>query len=62
VPVRDYAYNENRYRMLAQSHPERAEQLLDAAQEAVVDRWRKYQHMASMEVDPGADTASVEEA
>jgi pyruvate-ferredoxin/flavodoxin oxidoreductase len=62
VPVREYAYNENRYRMLAQSHPDRAERLLAAAQEAVVDRWRKYQHMASMEVDPGADTASVEEA
>jgi len=61
VPVRDYAYNENRYRMLMQSHPERAERLLEAAQEAVVDRWRKYQHMASMEVDPGADTAAIED-
>jgi len=61
VPLRDYAYNENRYRMLAQSKPERAEELLRRAQETVVDRWRKYKHMASMEVDPGADAGQVEE-
>jgi pyruvate-ferredoxin/flavodoxin oxidoreductase len=62
VPLREYAYNENRYRMLLQSHPERAERLLEEAQQAVVDRWRKYQHMAAMEVDPGADVGSVETA
>ncbi len=62
VPLREYAYNENRYRMLLQSHPERAERLLEEAQQAVVDRWRKYQHMAAMDVDPGADVGSVETA
>jgi pyruvate-ferredoxin/flavodoxin oxidoreductase len=55
VPLREYAYNENRYRMLTQSDPDRAERLLEEAQRTVVDRWRKYKHMASMEVDPGAD-------
>ena len=62
VPLREYAYKENRYRMLAQSQPERAERLLKEAQRTVVDRWRKYQHMASMEVDPGADVGSLETA
>jgi len=60
VALQEYAYNENRYRMLRQSHPERAERLLEEAQAAVMDRWRKYQHMASMEVDPGADAGSLE--
>jgi pyruvate-ferredoxin/flavodoxin oxidoreductase len=58
VPLREYAYNENRYRMLEQSHPERAEELLEQAQRTVVDRWRKYQHMAAMDVDPGADAGA----
>jgi pyruvate-ferredoxin/flavodoxin oxidoreductase len=61
VLLREYAYNENRYRMLAQSKPERARRLLEEAQRAVVDRWRKYKHMAAMEFDPGADTGTLEE-
>jgi pyruvate-ferredoxin/flavodoxin oxidoreductase len=61
VPLREYAYNENRYRMLTQSQPERAERLLEEAQKTVVDRWRKYQHMAAMDLDPGADAGRVEE-
>jgi pyruvate-ferredoxin/flavodoxin oxidoreductase len=60
VPLRDYAYNENRYRMLAQSKPERAEQLLKAAQEAVMERWRKYEHMERMDFDPGATGEAAE--
>jgi len=42
IPLRDYAYNENRYRMLAQSEPERAEKLLAQAQEVVSERWRRH--------------------
>jgi pyruvate-ferredoxin/flavodoxin oxidoreductase len=61
VLLREYAYNENRYRMLAQSKPERARRLLEEAQRAVVDRWRKYKHMAAMEFDPGADAGTLEE-
>jgi hypothetical protein len=40
--------------MLAQSDPQRAKRLLEQAQETVVDRWRKYKHMASLVFDPGA--------
>src|SRR5690606_29761925 len=46
IPLRDYAYNENRYRMLAQSDPETADELLQAAQEFVDDRWRRYEQLA----------------
>ena len=46
TPLKDYAYNENRYRMLAQSDPEAAERLIKAAQEFVSERWRKYEEMA----------------
>ncbi len=43
---RDYAYNETRYRMLAQSNPEQAEILLKQAQEAIYDRWQRYEDFA----------------
>jgi len=49
IPFRDYAYNETRYRMLAQSNPEAAERLLALAQEAVDEHWYKYEQMAKME-------------
>ena len=52
IPLKEYVYNETRYRMLEQSHPEVAAQLLAAAQEAVYERWRKYQHLASMTFEP----------
>jgi len=48
VPLKDYIYNETRYRMLVQSMPERAELLLAEAQKAVEERWRKYEQLASM--------------
>jgi pyruvate-ferredoxin/flavodoxin oxidoreductase len=47
IPLSDYAYNETRYRMLTQSMPERAEHLMDLAQQAVYDRWAKYEKMAA---------------
>jgi pyruvate-ferredoxin/flavodoxin oxidoreductase len=50
IPLSEYAYNENRYRMLTQSDPERAEELMDAAQKAVYDRWQKYEELAKRTV------------
>jgi pyruvate-ferredoxin/flavodoxin oxidoreductase len=47
IPLSDYAYNETRYKMLTQSMPERAEELMDLAQQAVYDRWAKYEKMAA---------------
>ncbi|MCS6772852.1 MAG: pyruvate:ferredoxin (flavodoxin) oxidoreductase [Thermoflexales bacterium] len=48
IPLRDYAYNETRYRMLAQSNPEEAEALMKIAQEVVNARWRQYAALAGL--------------
>jgi pyruvate-ferredoxin/flavodoxin oxidoreductase len=47
IALKDYAYNENRYRMLAQSDPEAAKELMDAAQQAVTDKWQQYVQLAN---------------
>jgi pyruvate-ferredoxin/flavodoxin oxidoreductase len=48
IPLKDYYYNETRYRMLTQSDPEAAERLLGEAQKAVNERWQKYEQLAGM--------------
>jgi pyruvate-ferredoxin/flavodoxin oxidoreductase len=48
VPVSQYMYNETRFRMLAQSNEERAEQLLKLAEEDAKARWNFYSQMAAM--------------
>jgi pyruvate-ferredoxin/flavodoxin oxidoreductase len=50
IPLREYAYNENRYRMLLQTDPEGAERLMVNAQQAVWDRWHRYEELAKQEV------------
>jgi pyruvate-ferredoxin/flavodoxin oxidoreductase len=47
VPLKDYMYNENRYRMLTKSNPQMAASLLTQAEKAVADRWQKYKDMAA---------------
>jgi pyruvate-ferredoxin/flavodoxin oxidoreductase len=49
LKFRDYAYNEIRYRSLAQSRPVEAEQLLAAAQAGVIEKYRLYEEMAGWE-------------
>jgi pyruvate-ferredoxin/flavodoxin oxidoreductase len=49
IPLRDYAYNETRFKMLTQSHPDEAERLLKLAQDDVNGRWQMYQQMASLD-------------
>ncbi len=49
IPLRDYAYNELRYRVLTQTHPEEAEKLMQSAQELVDRRWQTYEHMAKQD-------------
>jgi pyruvate-ferredoxin/flavodoxin oxidoreductase len=51
IPFKEYAYNENRYRMLAASDPEAAAKLMKAAQQAVWDRWHQYEELAKQEVE-----------
>jgi pyruvate-ferredoxin/flavodoxin oxidoreductase len=48
IRLEEYAYNETRYRMLAQSNPEAAARLLVEAQKAVDERWKRYQQLANM--------------
>ena len=48
VPLEDYIYNETRYSMLRQSHPEEAKKLLEEAREDVAARWKMYETWASM--------------
>jgi pyruvate-ferredoxin/flavodoxin oxidoreductase len=47
IPLKDYIYNEIRYKMLTRSNPEEAKRLLDEAQERVGERWRLYQNLAA---------------
>ena len=46
IRFRDFAYNETRYRALAQSRPEEAEVLMAAAQLALEEKYRSYEEMA----------------
>ncbi|MDV7396892.1 hypothetical protein RZS08_36175, partial [Arthrospira platensis SPKY1] len=47
IKLKDYAYNELRYRVLMQTNPEEAERLMKLAQEIVNLRWETYEDMAS---------------
>jgi pyruvate-ferredoxin/flavodoxin oxidoreductase len=47
ISLKDYAYNELRYRILSQTKPDDAEHLLKLAQEIVNLRWKTYEDMAS---------------
>ncbi|MBK7935520.1 MAG: pyruvate:ferredoxin (flavodoxin) oxidoreductase [Acidobacteria bacterium] len=46
IPLRDYAYNELRYKVLTQTSPVEAERLMVLAQEIVDLRWKTYEEMA----------------
>ncbi len=49
IPLKDYAYNENRYRMLVQSDPAAAEDLMAEAQAFLLARWQEYENKAKQE-------------
>ena len=49
IPLSEYAYNENRYKVLLKTHPEAAEKLMKSAQELVELRWQTYEHMANQD-------------
>jgi len=48
ISVKDYAYNENRYRQLVKADEERAEELMKEAEENVKVRWDLYKQMAEV--------------
>lgn len=49
IPLKDYVYNENRYKMLVKSNPDGAAELLKSADVALQERWKVYQMMANAE-------------
>jgi len=46
ISLGDYIYREGRYKMLTQSHPERAAKLLELAQGDIETRWETYVQLA----------------
>ncbi len=46
VPLKDYVYNETRYRMLVASNPEAAAKLLEEAQAEVNDKYEHFKQLA----------------
>jgi pyruvate-ferredoxin/flavodoxin oxidoreductase len=62
IPLKAYAYNEIRYRMLADSRPDHAGRLLALAQEDVDHRWQVYEDLARRwPVSPGASPQAARE-
>ena len=58
IPLKDYIYNEARYKMLIKSHPEAAATLLEQAQQDVKRNWARYAKMADLAPKaPAAPTA-----
>jgi len=49
IPLREYAYNENRYKVLTKTNPEEAERMMQMAQETVNRRWQTYEHLSKQE-------------
>jgi pyruvate-ferredoxin/flavodoxin oxidoreductase len=60
VPLEDYIYNENRYRMLQKSNPTVAAHLLKLAKESVAEQWNILQRLAA--ADAPANGAKAPEA
>ncbi len=52
IPLKDYAYNELRYRALSLTRPADAEALLRQAQAGVKDKYRSYEQLASLDGGP----------
>ena len=49
IPLRDYAYNENRYKVLTKTNPEEAERMMQMAQDTVDRRWQTYEYLSRQE-------------
>ncbi len=46
IPLKEFAYKELRYKVLTQSNPKEAEELMVLAQQMVNQRWKNYEEMA----------------
>ncbi|MFH1552875.1 MAG: pyruvate:ferredoxin (flavodoxin) oxidoreductase [Candidatus Omnitrophota bacterium] len=50
IKLEDYIYNENRYKVLQKTDPERAKQLLDKAQMLVKDHYELYKYLSERKI------------
>ncbi|MDG4562639.1 MAG: 4Fe-4S double cluster binding domain-containing protein, partial [Candidatus Competibacter sp.] len=51
IPLKNYAYNEVRYKVLAHTNPKEAAYLMDTAQQGINRRWSVYEDMAARSGD-----------
>jgi pyruvate-ferredoxin/flavodoxin oxidoreductase len=61
IPLKEYAYNELRYKSLVDSRPEEAAQLAAMAQAVATERYRKYEELARQDgsrFHPAAESVS----
>jgi len=49
IPFEEYAYGENRFRVLKQTNPQLAAELMKMAEEDVKERFRLYKHLSQLE-------------
>ncbi|RMF07776.1 MAG: pyruvate:ferredoxin (flavodoxin) oxidoreductase [Candidatus Neomarinimicrobiota bacterium] len=52
VPITDYLYRENRFKMLTKSMPDRARELADRAQRFVDEQYQYYKYLADRKLTP----------
>lgn len=48
IPLKEYMYNETRFKMLTKADPKRAEELAIKAQAHVLGTWQHYKHLSEM--------------
>jgi pyruvate-ferredoxin/flavodoxin oxidoreductase len=60
IPIKQFLYLENRFKMLTKNKPEEARRLLEEAQKDVQTRWRMYEYLAARKlgVNVGAPAGS----
>jgi pyruvate-ferredoxin/flavodoxin oxidoreductase len=51
IPIEQFLYMENRFKMLTKSKPEEAKRLLEEAQKDVQTRWRMYEYLSARKLD-----------
>ena len=59
IPLQDYMYRENRFKMLTKSKPSAAKGFLKTAQKNVDSRWRLYQHLAERKENERKDSGQI---
>ncbi len=47
--IEEFAYNEQRYKLLQKNHPQEAGRLMQLAQESLDLRWHTYEHMSKQD-------------